>query len=473
MKNVGKMRIADAVRYGSSIRIEPQNYNNQQELFDAVREHAKRWQRYSDSTIKCIFRCATSMSRHPIFPIDFGNLSYEQFIAHMRYREEIEKAGRWALKRSLQAIRVFLKAYGMDDKTWFYKLPPTGKTQKRIIPLPAIVYKLINYKYSNDRYENALYQYMLAHSFWIGWRVPSEMAGMKTDDVDLENNCLYIKETKKYNSIRQIYPDEAILYGKTRKSFKNWIDYWRPKVENQYSKDFLYLQPSGKPFTKDYLRKRLSKNAKRAWIHYQPYISRHWNAIGMLIRTKLECGSFDIYTVRNWLGHEKIETTLEYVRYAEQFYRIAQYDWIKATLKFYNDGIGSFYETTANKNGFGQILSLWQRRTRRDSNPVTGEKLIKISPIFEGFGLIASASNPLFFFFCFGHGNEVSSPSLLLFCFCIIPCLYFGGGFLWVCPNCKRKRVRHRLGSGKAYCRNCRIYFFGKVVRKTAISKDI
>ena len=40
---------------------------------------------------------------------------------------------------------------------------------------------------------------------------------------------------------------------------KNWIYHWRPKVENQYSGDALYLQPSGKPFTVRFLGKKLSE----------------------------------------------------------------------------------------------------------------------------------------------------------------------------------------------------------------------
>ena len=361
----------DLKRY-ADITVHPEEYDNLYDLLDAVKEHAKRWQRLSDSTIKHRLRYARFMANHPIFPINFFHLSYEQFIAHMRYREEIEKADHDALKHELQTIKMFLRAYGIDERTWFYKLPPKGKSKKRVIPLPSIVYKIINAKYSKDSYENALYQYIFAHSFWIGWRVPSEIINMKIDDVDIDGGCIYITETKKHESVRQVYPDSVIIKGRTRKSFKNWIDHWRPKVENQYSGDALYLQPSGKPFTNDSLRLKLSEKGKQVWKFYQPYVSRHWNAVAMLIRTKLETGNFDVYTVRNWLGHEEISTTMEYIRYAEQFYRIAKYDWIKATLQFFQEGKGSqdnFYETMMNKKGFDRNLSLRIKRARGDSNP--------------------------------------------------------------------------------------------------------
>jgi len=376
MSRVESLRTAyargdDLKRY-ADITVHPEEYDDLYDLLEAVKEHAKRWQRLSDSTIEHRLRSARRMSRHPIFPINFFDLNYQQFIAYMRYREEVEKASPDALKNDLKTIKMFLKAYGIDDRSWFYRLPSAPRTTKRIIPLPDTVYRLINGKYSTDPYENALYQYLMAHSFWIGWRVPSEIIRMTVDDVDFDNCCLYITETKKHNSIRQVYPDEVIMYGKTRKSFKNWIDHWRTKVENQHSGDALYLQPSGKPFTKDVLRQKLSEKGKTIWKFYQPYVSRHWNAIAMLIRTKLETGKFDVYTVRNWLGHEEISTTMEYIRYAEQFYRIAKYDWIKATLQFYKEGKGSqdsFYETMADKKGFDRNFSLRVKRTRRDSNP--------------------------------------------------------------------------------------------------------
>ena len=406
MSRVESLRTAYArgVKEYASIFVDPKNFNDLEELFEAVKEFAKRWLRLSESTIEHRMRYARFMANHPVFPINFRNLNYDQFLAHMRFREEVEKANHDALKHEVKTIKMFLKAYGMDDRLWFYKLPPKAKTTKRIIPLPQIVYKLINSKYSADPYENALYQYLFAHSFWIGWRVPSEIVNMKVSDVDIENGCIYITETKKHKSIRQIYPDKVIMDGKTRKSFKNWIDHWRPKVENQYSGDALYLQPSGKPFTVRHLGHKLSEHGKKVWQHYQPYTSRHWNAIAMLIRTKLETGAFEVYTVKNWLGHEKITTTESYIRYAQQFYRLAPYDWIKATLKsrFKPGEKGSqdsFYETRHDKNGFDQNLSLRREWARRNLYNSTGEKSIKTSQIFDGFGSPLAYLLNLFFLY--------------------------------------------------------------------------
>jgi integrase len=237
------------------IVIRPGQYNSLPELFNAVNNHAKRWQRLSDGTIDHRLRCARRMARHPVFPINFFNLDYNQFIAYMQYREDYEGANHFALKNDLQAIQLFLRAYGIDLRSWFYRLPPVSRRTEKILPLPDVVHTLINHKFSKEPYLNALFQYLHAHNFWIGWRVPSEPCLMKMSDIDFESESIVITEQKKHYRTRQIFPDLAIVSGNTRKSFRNWIDKWRPKVENQYSKDYLYLQLNGKPFTIRYLGK--------------------------------------------------------------------------------------------------------------------------------------------------------------------------------------------------------------------------
>jgi len=322
------------------IRIDPSKYQDINDLFSAVASHARFFQRLSESSIRQRLRYARLMANHPVFPVDFRNLRFEEVINHLMYRELNEKCGPNALKHSIDSIRMFLRAYGINPDSWglkFYRLPPMPKSKPRPIPPPSVVHKMIHFEYSKDPYENALWQYIIAHSFWIGWRVPSEVWQLKVSDIDLESGCIFIREPKKYGSVRQIYPDKVVMTGATRKSFKNWIDKWRPKAENQYSGDFLYIQPSGKPFTKELLRTRLSMQGKKAWKLFQPYVTRHWNAVAMLIRTKIETGHWDIYYVQRWLGHSKVTVTETYVRLAEELYRQFPFDWIKATLQSFGE----------------------------------------------------------------------------------------------------------------------------------------
>ena len=157
--------------------------------------------------------------------------------------------------------------------------PPKPKV--KIVPLPNTTYQLIQHKYSKNLYKNALIQYILVHGFTIGWR-PSEIIIQKVSDVFLDDGYIIITETKKNGQPRQIFPEKDLMTNLRRKSMKNWIEHWRPKVANQYSKDYLYIQPNGRPFTRAYLRKYLSQNVKPVWNYYHPYIMRHWCAIARL-----------------------------------------------------------------------------------------------------------------------------------------------------------------------------------------------
>ncbi|MCX6670739.1 MAG: hypothetical protein NTX92_02310, partial [Euryarchaeota archaeon] len=65
--------------------------------------------------------------------------------------------------------------------------------------------------------------------------------------------------------------------------------------------DYLYLQPSRKPFTSAYLGKQLRETGQQVYEHYTPYISRHWCAVARLIQTKIKTGHYDCYVVKNWL----------------------------------------------------------------------------------------------------------------------------------------------------------------------------
>jgi len=223
---------------------------------------------------------------------------------------------------------------GIDVNLWGYIPPSPPKPKVKIIPLPNTVYQMIQYKYSKNLYKNVLVQYILMHGFLIGWR-PSELVIQKASDVFLDDGYIIITESKKNGQPRQIFPEKEMMINPRRKSLKNWIDHWRPKVANQYSNDYLYLQPNGKPFTVDYLRKYINKQVKPVWNYYHPYVMRHWCAVARLIKSKVDTKKWDIWDVKEWLGHDKVGTTEDYVRFAKRYYRNEPYDWIKAILKFH------------------------------------------------------------------------------------------------------------------------------------------
>jgi len=307
----------------------PITLNPKTATFHDVAIHALLRQRLSQNTVKKRMSTAKFMETHTR-PVDFRNPNYENFINHMDYREN-----EW------KTMRMFLKAYGM--KTWTYKPPSTPRYKARVIPFPDQVYKILNLEYSKKSYENALIQYLLTHNFIIGWRFPSEPAEMKVSDVHIERGYITITEPKKHSSTRNLSPTE-IMNNRRRKSFRNWVYYWRPKVENQYSKDYLYLRPDGKPFTRDQLRQLLNRKAKpvieTVFPEYYNYCSRHFAAVSRLIRTKLQYRAFDEYEVKDWLGHTKIETTMGYIKDAKHYYLLAKYDWVNRVLKAPSNGWG-------------------------------------------------------------------------------------------------------------------------------------
>lgn len=365
---------------------------------------------------------ARFMETHKV-PVNFRDPKYENFIRHMDYREQIENAGYGALGREWDTMKMFLKAYGIPLINWPYKPPSRPAYTVKTVPFPDQVNEFLHLTFSNDDYENALIQYLLTHNFVIGWRIPSEPSVMKTMDIRIDGKnrgFIKITEPKKNNSTRYVTP-EAIMTNRRRKSFKNWLDVWRPKVENQYSKDFLYLKPDGKPFSKESLRMFLNRNAapliKEIFPEYHNYIARDFVAIGRLIRTKIQYKKFDEFEVKDWLGHTKIQTTMSYIKEAKHYYRLAPYDWINRVLKAANgeeNARSNIRRNQKRKNisAFDPFFSERTRRTRRHPNEPTGEKLGERKPyfallIFEYLKTGSISLNLFFSFYQFQHSFSV------------------------------------------------------------------
>jgi len=298
--------------------------------------------RLAPGTVMRNIRYARFMENH-ICSVDFRNPSYDNFIQHMDYREEFEKAGHGALKHEWNTVRMFLMAYGIPygkGTTWNYSPPPAPGRVAKILPSPEIVHKIVSYDYTKDGksdYESALLGYTLLHNFMIGWRVPSEPFLMTIDNVRLDTGMLIIVEGKKHFSTRPFFPGDTLMFSRYRKSFRNWIDIWRPKVENQYSGNALYLQEDGKPIGKEQYRMFLSRAVKSIWPEFQPNISRSWCATGLLIREYLNTKHWNKDLVRDCLGHDRERTTTGYVKDARQYIRKYDFDWFKRVLKFHDD----------------------------------------------------------------------------------------------------------------------------------------
>ena len=351
--------------------LNPDDYKTQQEMFNAITHWWIFKKRRNEHTVKKRLPIAKRMAKHPIFPVNWKEIQKNQTIAYLDHREYYENAGKHAIRNEWDTVNMFAKAYGIDTSLWGYTPPSKPPAKIKIIPLPKTAHRIVHYKYSKDKYTNSLFQYILTHGFVIGWR-PSEMVIQKVSSINIDDGYMIITETKKNSQLRQVFPEMDIMAKKQVKSFKNWIDYWRPKVENQYSKDFLYLQPNGKPYSVAYLRKKLTPMVKEVWSPFSLYTMRHWCATARLIKSKIETKNWDIWEVKDWHGHEKIETTDGYVRYAKKYYRNAPFDWINSILKYQKKLIEENGKNSIDaKNGevLNKINPRNRLRTRRDSNP--------------------------------------------------------------------------------------------------------
>jgi len=328
----------DIERLNNPYLLHPEDYETQQELFDAIKHWWIFKYRKKESTITDRLRYAKKMSEHNVFPINWLKFNPVQIINYLEHREYVDyqnKRGKHQIINEWKTVKTFARAFGIDASLWGYTPPSPPKAKVKQIPLPPTVHRLLHARYSTNHYENALVTHILTHSFHIGWR-PSELIIQNVKDVYLEEGYLIITETKKNNQPRQIWPDNNLMNSRQKKSLKNYIECWRTQVANKNSGDYLYLQKSGKPFkSTQHLNRYLKKYIAELYPGFHPYIWRHWCAIARLIRSKVETKRWDIWDVKEWMGHEKIDTTEDYVKFAKNYYRNAPYDWIRAVLKFY------------------------------------------------------------------------------------------------------------------------------------------
>lgn len=400
-KQRGKRNFINVEEPHNEFILDPNEYETNQDLFNAVKHWWIFKQRNKEATIKGYLRIAKRMATHNIFPINWKNLRSEQVINYLEHREYQEHAGICAVLNEWKTCKVMAKAFGIDADKWGYRPPHKPKPKTNIIPLPKEVKHLTGYKYTTDKYQNALIQYILYHGFLLGLR-PSEMVILKTTDLYLNQGYIIIREPKKYNQERQIFPEKELLTSPRRKSFSNWLK-WRSQILPTDNNDFLYLQKNGNPFTVNYLRKTINHYVKPLWPEFNLYKMRHFCATARLISSKVETGRWDIWDIKETLGHDKLETTQNYIQSAKKYYRISPHNWIKALLKFHKEqykGLNpKVYKITSLSNGTNRSSKVRICRNINLFSPV--KKFEKI--VIKGFStfltkLIASDITSIFSF---------------------------------------------------------------------------
>jgi len=314
--------------------LDPLTLDPQTATMDDIAIHAKTEQYLSDKTIAKRLRYLRYMETHD-YPIDLRDPTEKEFIRHIRYRmyHETPTATINALKHEKLAFNMLRKCYGLPEIT--IKFPRQQPNKKMIIPLPEIVRELWHYKYDKQRPIRKLYQYMFRLSFLIGMRPPSEIANLKTSDILFNRNgtaILTLHEDKENGRQRTIILPPAIATDPRHKSLQNWLTSWRPRIANENC-DALFPKKNGDYWTAAHLGKEMRTQGKKVWEPYHPYVSRHWSCIARLIEQKELHDHWNTLVVKEWHGHDKIKNTEKYIKYARQYYAIAEYNWIQRVLK--------------------------------------------------------------------------------------------------------------------------------------------
>lgn len=322
--------------------------SNQETLFQKMEYIWVQKYRRKQSTIHNYINDLKRMTNDDITPVDLLHPNPAQIIAYLDIHED--KKHPYKTIDPWKAINALYKMCGIDTKLWGYIPPSVPRAKVRIIPLPTQVKKLINHKYTTDKKTNEAITKLLNIGFLLGIR-PQEYPIIKIEDIYIEEGYLIITEPKKHMQRRQIFPEKDLMKNDRRKSIKNQI-----KLKNKINQKspYLFIQPNnGRPWTTNYLRKWLTGYVKPVMPDFSMYTMRHWCAIARLIQTKVETGKFDVYHVKEWLGQDDIKSTMHYVRFAEKYYRLAPYDWVRALLKFHKE---QYKSTTQTENYIKQPL---------------------------------------------------------------------------------------------------------------------
>ena len=221
-----------------------------------------------------------------------------------QYIIELSKLGyvETTIRRATVSIKVYLKYCQINGiiKEDIISLIETPKTWKKIPHVVSFhhVMNLLNSPAITDQYfhrDRAMLELLYA----TGMRV-SELAGIKKDDINTKFG--YLRCFGKGSKERIVPVGEAAIYYITQ-----YIKEQRPLLENNYSKNYLFLSRTGRPLERVNIWRILKKYAKRAGMDkLTPHTLRHCFA------THLLSGGADLRSVQEMLGHADITTTQIY-----------------------------------------------------------------------------------------------------------------------------------------------------------------
>lgn len=312
---------------------------------DEFCQYLRFYKRRGKKTVDLYRRQLAFMERHPVAPVQIhGSRAQliESFSMYATVREQVEGAKPSALKGDHSAVRALGSFLSIPENVWPVA-PRAVRTESRWVPSPEEVYELLQAQFGLRRsYEDLLTRYMLAFSFGLGVRSPSEILSAKLGDVDLNHGIIVVTETKKGGNRRELVIEPAWLcHSKNRLSLKRWIEDHRPKCDPKT--DALFPNIDGRAFpTSEAMNRYLTRHvhdsraddgkprARFSW--YTPYVSRHWSCNARLIDTARTIQGQKVYdwnAVARWHGHESVKMTMgTYARAVEINEKKYGRDWL-------------------------------------------------------------------------------------------------------------------------------------------------
>lgn len=248
------------------------------------------------STAKNRVRYVRFLEDHDIVPVDMRPPDEETWIEHVHYRREEEGATGSALNQYRKALKSLLKFLGVDE--WDSLREPFDELEPHwTLPPEEIVPRFWLEELHEDPYLAATYGHIFHFGFNTGVRPPSEIVALDVDDVDFDARRVTITEVKKGGKKRDLDNVEGfVLDGSNAKSLKNYLENWRPKVDDGSSNAF-FLNTEGERFNVRALGHSLSELGKEIWPQFQPYTMRRWFATTFLVDS-----GFNVYVTAERIG---------------------------------------------------------------------------------------------------------------------------------------------------------------------------
>lgn len=248
---------------------------------------------FAASTQKAYMMHLRQFTNH--FSIPFSDMGYDHVRDFLHHAISIRKLSCEYVNSCYSAIRFLYET--VFERDWNMKHIPRIKKKRKF---PEVLSKEEILKIINSL-DNLKHKAMLVTAYSAGLRV-SDVANLKISDVDSKNMQLFIRQSKGNK-------DRYALLSKTN------LDILRRYYKEFKPKEWLFPgQNPSLPISTRTIQHVFNDAKKRAGIHknVSPHTLRHSFATHLI-----EQGA-NLLTVKDLMGHDSIETTIQYIHLARR-----------------------------------------------------------------------------------------------------------------------------------------------------------